>query len=228
MSEIFHLRRLHIPKIEDDLSIADGQHHYIKNVMRMKEGDQLRLFNAEQGEFLFEIEALGKNKTKVSKREKLKEAEELARKIILAAPILEKTRMRWMLEKATELGMTHYQPIKTERSELTKFNEEKSLAHMIEAAEQCERLDIPEILPIKTVQQLSGTVLVASERDENTQILKDYTLKSDVTLLIGPPGGVTEEEKNYFLEKENFTAVSLGKNILRTETAALSILIKLL
>ena len=225
--DIIHLRRLYIIEpLSGTITLEGNQHHYIRNVMRMDEGDKIRLFNAKDGEYLGIIDTVKKKETQLTITKQLRPQYQKKRKVTLITPILEKERMRWMIEKATELGITHYQPITTERSEIKKLNEEKTTAHMIEAAEQCERLDIPQILPILALNGLDyhDTIFAAIERMDRKKQIPASAEKTDIAIMIGPPGGFTGDEKEILTATKNIIPVDLGKNILRSETAALKML----
>jgi 16S rRNA (uracil1498-N3)-methyltransferase len=231
--EIFHLRRLYIPqKIVGEISIRDNQHHYIRNVMRMVPGDNIRVFNEDQGEYLATIKTVSKKDTILEIGELLCAPQPQDHQIILLVPPLSKERMHWIIEKATELGVTKIMPIITDRTDIRKVNMGKLESYVIDAAEQSERLSIPSLEPLLSLKEaitalekqnpdLSIIAAVARiDAQFAIEVLQDSKNK-DVAFVIGPAGGFSDEEKTWLCdEKENVTAVSLGRNILRVETAA--------
>lgn len=232
MSDIIHSRRLYFfDKLSDHVVLEEGQHHYIRNVMRMQSGDIIRLFNENDGEWVYSLTDIAKKKSIAQKQEQYRKPVEKGYKRILCAPILPKERMFWMLEKATELGMTDFQPIISERSDLRQFKADKAHLQTIEAAEQCERLTIPQMHSILPLQQvLDGIevpILAAIERHAETksprEILENMPA-GDMAVLIGPPGGFTENEKNWLLSQKQVKSVDLGERILRSETTACALL----
>jgi 16S rRNA (uracil1498-N3)-methyltransferase len=222
-----HLRRLYVPQtLKGVISLQDNQHHYLRNVLRVEVGDHIRLFHVKQGEFLAEIKEVKKKETLVLIKEQLRQTPVIKQTLTLIAPIIHKDRMQWLIEKATELGMTHFQPITTARSENYKAKEDKIEAWFIEAVEQSERLDIPVLLPTisleRAVKQYKQ-ILAAIERQNALPLLSalEKPKSADsISLMIGPAGGFTDEEMLFLNEHDSVQAISLGETILRVETAA--------
>ena len=152
--------------------------------------------------------------------------------ITLYAALIRKERFEWMLQKATELGVDHIVPLIMERNVVKWDDEPRKLQRYAsivrEAAEQCHRVDLPVLrAPIKLKalnQHLHAVALVAYEMTDQTQSLMSVSLKgSDIGILIGPEGGISEGELA-FLREHGWTAVGLGPRTLRAETAALAAL----
>ena len=138
--------------------------------------------------------------------------------------------MDFLIEKAVELGVTHLHPVLTEHTEVRKLNEDRIKTQIIEAAEQCERLDIPTIyplLPLHDVLKTIGTdikILAGIERQEHAPYIANINIDYPVAALVGPEGGFSPDEISLLKTIDNMTFVSLGQNILRAETASLKFL----
>ena len=222
------------PRLYTELDLMQGgvielpkeQAHYLKNVLRKSEGDPVRLFNGRDGEWVYCINALGKKGGEAAALEQTRPQTAQGRQIHAFFPPIKKNRMDFMIEKAIELGATDLHPIITQNTETRKINEERLKAQIIEAAEQCERLDLP------TLHKLSDMFTVLKSCDapvyaaiERMDAPKRITVESgDVAVLIGPEGGFTAEEIATLGTIPSIKAVSLGDNILRAETALLKIL----
>ena len=143
---------------------------------------------------------------------------------LLFAPIFNE-RMDFLIVKAVELGATLIHPVLTQNTDMRKINEDRLHAQIIEAAEQCERLDLPALMPAKDLFAALASwnknilMLAALERFD-AQPLKKRALPGNVAVLIGPSGGFTREEMEKIAALSFIQPVSLGENILRSETAA--------
>lgn len=223
-----------IPRLYCDSSLFEGglislcaeQHHYVANVMRMENGGILSLFNARDGEWQVEIQKLGKKSVEVKLGSQLCVFSSGA-EIHLYLPPIKKERLRFLVEKATELGVTHFHPIITDHT-TQKLNEEKLRATVVEAVEQSGRLDIPVIEEIKCFRELMvsfdkvSPLFVAVESFTEKRF-SDYetVLSSPLRFVVGPEGGWSESETETLLNTSHVYPVSLGKNILRSETAGI-------
>jgi len=145
------------------------------------------------------------------------------------API-RKHRTTFIIEKATELGVKTLRPVITARTQFPKFNTEKANLQAIEAAEQTERLDIPDVKePQKLTEMIEGwgdrTLIFADEAGDAFRALNALgTLNGPAAILIGPEGGFTPQERDQLRTQSFVKPVSLGPRILRADTAALSLL----
>ena len=235
MSDDFHkLPRLYV----DDAPLASGgvltlepaQSHYLVNVLRLKEGALLRLFNGRAGEWLARIETAHKKSVVVAVEKPLRAQKEKARRIGLIFAPIKKQRMDFLIEKAVELGVDDFYPALTRYTEMRKINAERINAQIIEAAEQCERLDLPWLHPMRPLGKLvpdfkGQRIFAALERREGIASIGEALEKTgkneNIFFLVGPEGGFAPEEALLFEQYENIFAVSLGERILRAETAAL-------
>lgn len=221
-----------LPRLYIDSSIDEGENislsvehaHYLRNVLRKKEGDQIRVFNGHNGEWLCSITEIGKKSGILVANEHLRKQQEGSKSATLLFAPIKKNRMDFLIEKAVELGATKIQAVITQNTEIRKINEERIKTQIIEAAEQCERLDIPETLPTISLEhaiQKHSVILAALERAESAPHIKNIERTEDVAVLIGPEGGFTKEESEMLAKQPHIQPVSLGERILRAETAAL-------
>lgn len=204
------------------LVIDGGQAHYLGSVMRLKAGDSIALFDDVSGEWRAVIETVGKRAISVRVEEKTHEREAVPDLWLLAAPI-KKGRIDWIAEKACELGVSRLQPVITQRTIVDRLNLDRLRAHMIEAAEQCERTALPRLdAPVKLPAVLKDwpadrTLIFADE--EGGVAMADVARPGAAAILIGPEGGFTAEERAAIKALPQAVGVSLGPRILRADTA---------
>ena len=215
------------------ISLTKRQAHYFCNVMRRKNGDIIRIFNENDGEWIGALQNLSKKSGNVSIQDQIRPIKEENLRIHLFFTPLSKNRMDWLIEKATELGVYSLHPVLTQNTEIRKIKNDRIRAQIIEAAEQCERLRIPRLFDLQTFEVAlqnweevhhDGDILACLERSDTKPITNSKQEAGDIAILIGPPGGFTAEEKITLLGNDAVTPVSLGETILRAETAALSAL----
>ncbi len=213
------------------LSLEGDVHHYLRNVMRAAPGQAVRIFNGKDGEYVARLEKIEKRHIEVTIENRIREQRELPHRLHLLFAPIKKERMDWIIEKAVELGATDLHPVLTQNTDMRKINDERILAQIIEATEQCERMDLPQLHKVENLHDKLESwpekipMLAAIERMGIDPIPRgvDY----DCALLVGPSGGFTLEEKEDIVSHSFVRPVSLGKNILRSETAvaaALSII----
>lgn len=212
-------------ELGDDRTLAlDGaQANYLGNVMRLKTGDPVRLFDDRTGEWIAEVTESAKRSITLHITGKLRDREDVPDLWLLFAPI-KKGPIDWLIEKATELGAARLQPVITHRTIVDRLNFDRLRANMIEAAEQCDRTALPELCePVKLPSLLKGwdesrALLFADETGGLP--LADIAHPGPTAILIGPEGGFTPEEREMIRATRGATAISLGPRILRAETAA--------
>lgn len=204
------------------LTIDGGQAHYLAGVMRLKAGDQIALFDDRSGEWRAGIEHVAKRSVSVRVTELLREREDVPDLWLLAAPI-KKGRIDWMAEKACELGVARLKPVITQRTIVDRLNLDRLRAHMIEAAEQCERTAMPILdEPVKLAQILKAwpehrALIFADE--EGGAPMAAVAKPGPSAILIGPEGGFTPDERAEIKAVPQAIGVSLGPRILRADTA---------
>lgn len=208
--------------------------HHAAKVLRLRIGDEIALFDGSGGEYAAIIHDIGKHGVAVQVGAHRAAERESPLFVTLAQAISSGDKMDLTLQKATELGIAHIQPLESERSVVRLSGEraEKRVAHwqgvVISACEQCGRNQIPQVAPIRRfhdwlgIGQEPGLRLMLSPGAAAG--LRDLPrLEQPVTLLIGPEGGFSEAETASALHA-GFTPVRLGARVLRTETAALAAL----
>lgn len=211
---------------------ADAAHH-LARVLRLPIGSPLILFNGDGNEYPAEIIALDKKNVVVVISNVLTEARESPLAIHLGVAISKGERMDWVIQKATELGVTEISPLQTERVEVRLHGEreEKKLAHWravaISACEQCARNRIPVINDVQPLFNWIENIQVDAKfvlhhRSVAVLAAQNAAPKS-IALLIGPEGGLSELEINA-AEQRGFQSLRLGPRVLRTETAPLAAL----
>ena len=201
--------------------------HQWKNVFRLKVGDKVILLDNSGFEFYGTISLLSKNKTIVlineikenTKPKNLKNYE-----VYLYVSLIKKNNFELILEKGTELGVTRFIPIISDRSEKKDFNKERAQKIIKEASEQSGRGFLPTLMEVVDLKNaLRDDVrfivfhLVGDKFEKN-----NFKVDEKIGILIGPEGGWKDEEINFF-KKNKIPVVSLGSQILRSETAAISV-----
>lgn len=209
-------------------ALEEAQAHYFRAVLRQQEGDAFRVFNGCDGEFLAKITKLGKKENEALTLEKIKPQPPKSPELHLLFAPIKKQRMDFLVEKAVELGATGLHPVITDRCEIRKINEARLRAQIIEAAEQCERMDIPVLhgamdLPRKLAALPANPVIWCTERLDAPLI---SSLKGAMNaFLIGPEGGFTDQEAALLGKTPGISPASLGDTIFRSETAAVFCLV---
>jgi 16S rRNA (uracil1498-N3)-methyltransferase len=204
-----------------------GPANYLGNVLRMKEGAELLLFDGVSGEWLARIAEAGKKRMTLTVERRTREAEAIPDVWLAFAPV-KRNQTDWLVEKSTELGVAKLIPVTTQRTVVERVKLERLQAIAIEAAEQCGRTRLPEIAePVSLSQWLK-------QRDPARKLyFADETGGEAVgtafkpgpaMILTGPEGGFTDEERAAIRAAPETVAISLGPRILRAETAALAAL----
>jgi 16S rRNA (uracil1498-N3)-methyltransferase len=226
---------LSTPRLYVQDSLADGQDrridgsaaHYLISVMRMKMGGVIKLFDDISGEWLAEVTSLGKRDLILSVRGQLRPRESVPDFWLLAAP-LKKARIDMIAEKSCELGIDKFQPVITQRTNTDRINLDRLHAQMIEAAEQCDRTALPEIMaPIKLSARLKDwptarTLFFADETGGVPMAEVVIAHPGPAALIIGPEGGFTDDERTAIRAVPQCVPITLGPRILRAETAAIA------
>jgi len=219
------------PRLFVDQPLADGatmtldgaQANYLGNVMRLKAGDPVRLFDDLTGEWVAEVSDAGKRSITLRLTTKLREREDVPDLWLVFAPI-KKGPIDWLVEKATELGTERLCPVITQRTIVDRLNLERLRANMIEAAEQCDRTALPQLAePVKLPVLLKAwdptRPLLFADETGGVPIAEAAT-PGPAAILIGPEGGFTPDEREMIRSTPGAVGISLGPRILRAETAA--------
>ena len=223
--------RLYYPGaiVENSINLLSKEHtHYLTNVMRLKRGSNVNLFNKD-GEWLSEIVFLDRDRVEVKSLNKIKESSK-STNVELAICLVKKTSMEIILQKATELGIAKIIPIISERTEVKDLNLERAKKIVVEATEQSNQLNVPDIQEPQKLKDFinsldSNTSLFFADINTEKKIDNKIIEKSKkISVLIGPEGDFSPTEREMILAKDNVISFSLSKNILRTETATISAL----
>lgn len=207
--------------------LEEKQSHYLQKVMRLSKGDQVLAFNGVDGEWEAEISETLKKSTQLVILSQIRSQKSEGDIWLIFSPLKPK-REAFLEEKATELGCTCLWPVHFERTPVPKVNLEKLRAHVIEAAEQCERLTIPEIKPLTRLPQLlkewpkNRLILFGDETFDSPSLKSvDFDSTKPCAFLVGPEGGFTSQELALLKSHPQAKGVTLNPYILRAETAAL-------
>ena len=207
------------------VALASGQAHYLRNVMRQAPGGRIRLFNGRDGEWDGAIETLAPGRATVqpvARRAVQTPAPDVR---LLFAP-LKAERTRFVVEKATELGIGALHPVFTRYGQTRRVNVERLRAHAIEAAEQCGRLEVPRIAPPCPLPDAlrdwppERRLLVCDPEAALTMAeAVDGDSGSSWAILVGPEGGFAPAERRLLAEHPAAVLARLGPRVLRAETA---------
>ena len=209
--------------------IKDKQHHFLKNVLRIKVNDEINIFDGITGEWKSTVMSINRENTVLRVTNiinKLKKSNDIW---LVFAPI-KHHRMSLAIQKATELGVSKIIPCITEFTNIRKINAKNLNDNAIEAAEQSERLDIPRI-----EKQVDLTTLLSNWPEDRKLIYCDEKIKEKRSIidlltpvkddenkwavLIGPEGGFSDSEQELITKSKNVLSVSLGDRLLRSDTA---------
>ena len=207
------------------LALTPAQAHYLRTVMRQAPGDRIRLFNGRDGEWQGTIESLTARAAAVRLGRRLAAQTPAPDVRLLFAP-LKATTTRFVVQKATELGVGAIHPVLTRYCQTRRVNVERLQTHAIEAAQQCRRLDVPQIAPPCPLADALAAWpperhLLACDPDAWRSVSKALTDGGSApwAILIGPEGGFAPEETRMLANHEAVFLARLGPRILRAETA---------
>ena len=204
------------------------QSHYTKNVMRLKPGEKISLFNSFNGEWDASILTHGKDLTEFKVEKLSRPQEEEENNLWLAFSPIKKIPQDMMLQKTTELGIKKFFPILCERSIVREINIERAEKIVVEASEQSNRISVPEILKIQNLENFlknfpeNGHIIFCDINSESRNLKNIVSNKNSVCILIGPEGDFSENERQLIVDNKKTISISLAKNILRAETAAIA------
>jgi len=238
--------RLHVTSdLRQDgyLALDEAQAKYLTRVLRLGIGDSLRVFNGRDGEWRAQIDTVEGRSVLAKVIESVRAQTDTENLFLLFAP-LKKANTDFVVEKATELGVTRIQPVMTARTNASRVRTDRLQKTALEAAEQTERLDVPVIAEAVSLQSgieaLPDDMVVVfcdeaggagdsawggPEGDVSplATVLPSLETRSGA-ILIGPEGGFSDEERLWLRARDNVMPVALGPRILRAETAAVAAL----
>ena len=203
-----------------------GQANYLGNVLRLKEGDAVLVFDGVSGEWLARIAEAGRKRMTLAVDERTREPETIPDVWLAFAPV-KRAQTDWLVEKATELGAARLIPVMTRRTIAERVRLDRLEAIAIEAAEQCGRTVLPRIsdpIALKSLveREPSRRLYFADER--GGEPAASAFQPGPTLILTGPEGGFADEERSVIRAAPSSVSISLGPRILRAETAALAAL----
>jgi 16S rRNA (uracil1498-N3)-methyltransferase len=232
-------------KVGAEIPLNKPQAHYLRNVLRLKPGDGVLVFNGRDGEWKASLPE-GKRAVLTVGEQARPQTAPLDLHYLFAP--LKHQRLDYVVQKAVELGVSRLQPVTTQHTQVSRLNLERMRANAVEAAEQCGVLSIPDICaPLTFARMLAArkpdrllvfcdedaevkdpVAVLAHARQAPTAMLP-LTMTSaagpqPLALLIGPEGGFSEDERAALLKQSNIVRLSLGPRILRADTAAVAAL----
>lgn len=208
-----------------NIILSNMQAHYLKHVMRVKENEKIVVLNGEDGAF----EATVKYQKKIvaltvaSQLEKQKNLPPCG----LAFALIKKENTDFVLQKATELGVTDIFPLLTERTAVRQLNMTRAEAIITEATEQCERLDKPRLhalMNLKTFLSCFPACMVPVFLSERELICDKLNPEIQPIFIVGPEGGFSKAEADLIHATPGMKTLHLGQTVLRAETASIAVL----
>lgn len=213
------------------ITCTSEQVNYLINVLRLKNEDEILIFNGRDGEWRAAVSDVGKRRCNLVVREQVR-VQECGPDIHYVFAPLKRARLDYMVQKTVELGVSQLRPVITRRTIAERVNLERMRSNVIEAAEQCGILALPVVdAPVKFSDLLAGWD--ADRRiifcDEGAEMASPLTAlqkisPGPVAVLIGPEGGFDAAERSLLLGRSDTTAISLGPRIMRADTAAVAAL----
>ena len=201
------------------------QSHYLTKVMRIKVGESFSLFN-QSGEWEAKVDNIYKGVVDFIIVKKLRSLNK-EKEIWLAFAPIKLNYLNLMIQKATEIGITRFIPILSERTIVRKINEKRINKIIIEASEQSNRLKVPSIDKLTKLEAFlksnQNTNIIFGDLNTDNKIL-DLKNKEPICILIGPEGDFSTKERENILKLKNLIPLKINKNILRSETAAISMI----
>ena len=201
-----------------------AQSHYLTKVMRVKENEVFSLFN-KNGEWEAKILGTSKNIVEFKTTKQLRQKEN-TKELWLAFSPIKSNYQNFMIQKATELGVTKFLPIIFERTIVRKINKERLEKIIIEACEQSNRINVPAIEDAQNLKSFLKNNLMdlifTDLNSDNQKIDKSKLTDKPVCIIIGPEGDFSEHEREEILDFKGVQPIKINENILRSETAVIS------
>jgi len=213
------------------LPLCKDQAHYLLAVLRLGDGAEVLVFNGRDGEYGATLRPQGKKSANLEIGAQTREQAPKSRLDFLFAP-LKVGRLDYLVQKATEMGVRKITPVFTDHTQLHKVNDGRLASNILEAAEQCGNLSIPELGEATKLEALlaqwdpTRRIIFCNESQAGnnpTTILSTVT-EPDLALLVGPEGGFSEREREMLMALPFVTPIPLGPRILRADTAAVAAL----
>jgi 16S rRNA (uracil1498-N3)-methyltransferase len=215
------------------IALDRGQANYLLNVLRLKAGESVLIFNGQDGEWRAEVSVEGRKAADLVCVERTRD-QGAAPNVIYAFAPLKHARLDYMVQKAVEMGAGILQPILTRRTQASRVNLERMRSNVIEAAEQCGILSIPGVREEADLERfLKGLekdrlIVFCDEKAPVSNpveaLAKLGNNQAGLVVIVGPEGGFTDQERALVAAHERCVCVSLGPRILRADTAAVAAL----
>lgn len=221
------------------VTLDKDQTHYLVNVLRMGPGTRVLLFNGHSGEWAAEITEASRKAAHLTITAQTRTHEGLPDIWLLFAPV-KKARLDFIAQKATEMGASLIQPVLTRRTIVSRVKDQRLAANVIEAAEQCGLVAVPEVREAEklgslldrwSVENPTRRILFCDEAAPPGGALANleaiaaaHPRGTPFALLVGPEGGFDESERARLLKRDDTHAISLGPRIMRADTAAIAAL----
>lgn len=210
------------------------QSHYLATVLRMADGAVIVLFNGRDGEWKAELAKASRKGCTLRVLDQLR-PQPRPRPLVYAFAPLKSARLDYLIQKAVEMGATRLAPVLTRRTQLHRLNHDRLRANIVEAAEQCGILTLPELAQEQSLERFlaerdaDGGPLIFCDEDEPVsdplpRLLAVRTAGGTPCLLIGPEGGFDPAERAALQASPGVVRLSLGPRILRADTAAVAAL----
>ena len=209
-------------------NLSKTQSHYVKNVMRLNQGEKISLFNSSDGEWDASILVHSKDLTEFKVEKLSRPQEEEENNLWLAFSPIKKIPQDMMIQKTTELGIKKFIPLLCERSVVREINIERAEKIVTEASEQSNRISVPKILKIQNLKYFlknfpeNGRIIFCDINCETNDLKSISSKKNPVCILIGPEGDFSEGERQLIVNHKKTISISLANNLLRAETAAIA------
>lgn len=225
--------RLHVGHclgVSQCITPTAGQINYLLNVLRLRDGAPVAVFNGRDGEWLATLTDIGRNTCRLQCSKKIGKQEPTKDMWLLFAP-LKKSRTDYAVEKAVELGVSRILPVTTKFSTSRRVNVERLSLTAVEATEQCGGTSVPEVCPLSSLRDV-----VEQWPDDRMLVWFDERLAANgrgselnvagkkLAILVGPEGGFSTSEREWLAEKAFVIPASLGSRVLRAETAIVAAL----
>ena len=205
-------------------NLDKSQSHYLNKVMRVKENEVFSLFN-RNGEWEAKVLSISKSIIKFKIIKQLRQKENI-KELWLAFSPIKSNYQNFMIQKATELGITKFLPIIFDRTIVRKINKERLKKIIIEASEQSNRINVPIIEEIQSLNNFlkanSVDLIFTDLNSVNNKIDKSKLTDRPVCIIIGPEGDFSEAEREEILAFKGVQPIKINENILRSETAVIS------
>ena len=203
-----------------------SQSHYVNKVMRVKVDEVFSLFNSS-GEWEAKILTISKSIVEFNITKQLRQKES-TKELWLAFSPIKSNYFNFMIQKATELGVTKFLPIIFDRTIVRKINKERLEKVIIEAAEQSNRINVPSIEEPQSLKDFLSNekmdLIFTDLNSQNKKIDLDKLTNNPTCVIIGPEGDFSEEEREKILSFKGVQPIKINENILRSETAVISAL----